>query len=61
MSCYPALFAELLDRGWTRAECGKLASGNILRVMRESVDGADRAEAGQLNGDFGLGWRTPSR
>jgi membrane dipeptidase len=40
VSCYPALFAELLDRGWTQAECGKLASGNILRVMRESVDGA---------------------
>jgi membrane dipeptidase len=49
VSCYPALFAELLDRGWTRAECGRLASGNILRVMRDAVDGA-----GQRNGDFGL-------
>jgi len=39
VSCYPALFAELLDRGWTQAECGKLASGNILRVMRAALDG----------------------
>jgi membrane dipeptidase len=38
VSCYPALFAELLDRGWTAAECGKLASGNILRVLRDAVD-----------------------
>ena len=49
VSCYPALFAELLDRGWTLAECGQLASGNILRVMRDAVDGA-----GQRNGDLGL-------
>lgn len=40
VSCYPALFAELLDRGWTQAECGKLASGNILRVLRDAVDAA---------------------
>lgn len=38
VSCYPALFAELLDRGWNEADCGKLASGNILRVLREAVD-----------------------
>src|SRR5215475_837733 len=25
VSCYPALFAELLGRGWSQAECGKLA------------------------------------
>ena len=35
VSCYPALIAELLGRGWSEADCGKLASGNILRVMRE--------------------------
>jgi membrane dipeptidase len=40
VSCYPALFAELLDRGWTAADCGKLASGNILRVLRDAVDAA---------------------
>jgi membrane dipeptidase len=40
VSCYPALFAELLDRGWSDADCGKLASGNILRVLRDGVDAA---------------------
>ncbi|HEY3905536.1 MAG TPA: dipeptidase [Streptosporangiaceae bacterium] len=38
VSCYPALFAELLDRGWSTADCGKLASGNILRVLRDATD-----------------------
>jgi membrane dipeptidase len=36
VSCYPALIAELLDRGWNEADCGQLASGNILRVMHEA-------------------------
>ncbi len=45
VSCYPALFAELLDRGWTTAECGKLANGNILRVLRDAVDSVDVADA----------------
>ena len=36
VSCYPALIAELLDRGWSDADCGRLASGNILRVMHEA-------------------------
>ena len=34
VSCYPALFAELLNRGWAEADCKALAGGNILRVMR---------------------------
>ena len=34
VSCFPALFAELLDRGWSEEECAKLAGGNVLRVMR---------------------------
>jgi membrane dipeptidase len=38
VSCYPALFAELIDRGWSRPDCAKLASGNILRVMGDAVD-----------------------
>jgi len=45
VSCYPALFAELLDRGWSTADCGKLACGNILRVLRTAADAADAAEA----------------
>jgi membrane dipeptidase len=34
VSRYPALFAELLRRGWSEADCKALAGGNILRVMR---------------------------
>jgi membrane dipeptidase len=34
VSCFPALFAALLDRSWTEADCGRLAGGNVLRVMR---------------------------
>jgi len=34
VSTYPALFAELLRRGWTEADCAALAGGNLLRVMR---------------------------
>lgn len=31
---YPALFAELVRRGWSDENLGKLAGGNLLRVMR---------------------------
>ncbi|CAE6449919.1 unnamed protein product [Rhizoctonia solani] len=34
VSRYPALFAELLRRGWSRAELEGLASKNFLRVFR---------------------------
>ena len=34
VSRYPALIAELLDRGWSEADCGKLACGNLLRAKR---------------------------
>jgi membrane dipeptidase len=40
VSGYPALFAELLHRGWTDADCALLASGNILRVLREAEQAA---------------------
>jgi membrane dipeptidase len=40
VSGYPALFAELLRRGWTDADCALLASGNILRVLREAEQAA---------------------
>ncbi|MDP9164192.1 MAG: dipeptidase [Pseudomonadota bacterium] len=33
---YPALFAELIRRGWTDADLAKLAGGNILAVMRQA-------------------------
>ena len=44
VSCFPALFAELLGRGWSEADCGRLAGGNVLRVMREA-EAASRALA----------------
>jgi membrane dipeptidase len=36
VSCYPALFAELLARGWSEDDCARLAGGNVLRVMRDA-------------------------
>ncbi len=34
VSAYPALFAELLRRGWTEPDCATLAGGNLLRALR---------------------------
>jgi membrane dipeptidase len=34
VSCYPALFAALLERGWSEEDCAKLAGRNALRVLR---------------------------
>lgn len=34
-SCYPALIAELMRRGWSDKRIVKLASGNLVRVFRE--------------------------
>jgi membrane dipeptidase len=36
VSCYPALVAELFDRGWSEDDCAQLCGGNILRVLREA-------------------------
>jgi membrane dipeptidase len=33
-STFPSIFAELIRRGWTEKNLAKLASGNMLRVMR---------------------------
>jgi membrane dipeptidase len=43
VSGYPALFAELAGRGWSEGDFGKLASGNILRVLADSVDAVSPA------------------
>ncbi len=34
VSTYPALFAELVRRGYSAADLAKIAQGNVLRVMR---------------------------
>jgi membrane dipeptidase len=41
VSTYPALLAELADRGWSDADLAKLSSGNILRVLQAAEDFAD--------------------
>jgi membrane dipeptidase len=45
VSCYPALIAELLDRGWSEADCSKLTSGNILRTLRDAEETARAVSA----------------
>ena len=49
VSTYPALFAELLGRGWTESDCAALAGGNLLRAMRQAesfaVSMSGRAQA----------------
>ncbi|MEH6791823.1 dipeptidase [Parasphingorhabdus sp.] len=40
---YPALFAELVRRGWSDDNLAKLASGNLLRVLREAEKAAASA------------------
>jgi membrane dipeptidase len=42
VSGYPRLFAELVRRGWSDDDLGKLASGNVLRVMRKAEEVARR-------------------
>ena len=58
VSCYPALIAELLGRGWSEEDCRRLAGGNILRVMREAeaaarAIGAQRGPSTARIEDFG--------
>ncbi len=43
VSGYPALFAELLTRGWTEPDCAALAGGNLLRVLRDAENAATSA------------------
>ncbi len=45
VSCYPALISELLDRGWSQEDCGKLTCGNLLRVMRDAEAAARLIQA----------------
>ena len=45
VTSYPRLLAELARRGWTDEELGKLASGNVLRAMRQAEAVAARLQA----------------
>jgi membrane dipeptidase len=45
VSTYPALFAELLSRGYTEEELEKIAGLNMLRVMRGMEEVADRLQS----------------
>jgi len=45
VSCYPALFAELLSRGWSQDDCARLAGGNVVRVLREAEAASCRLSA----------------
>jgi membrane dipeptidase len=45
VSCYPNLFAELLDRGYSDEDCAKIAGRNTLRVMRETAAVGERLRA----------------
>jgi membrane dipeptidase len=45
VSGYPRLLAELARRGWSDEDLGRLASGNILRVMHEAEQVASRLQS----------------
>ena len=53
VATYPALFAELMRRGWSDGDVAKLAGGNILRVM----EAAERVAAAQATPRGGTGAR----
>jgi len=44
VSTFPALFAELIRRGWSDADLKKLANGNLLRVLHAAEATAARLQ-----------------
>lgn len=44
VSTYPALFAELIRRGWKDADLAKLAGGNIIRALTRAEQVAARLQ-----------------
>ncbi|MEO7051748.1 MAG: membrane dipeptidase, partial [Rhodanobacter sp.] len=52
---FPALLAELARRGWSDEELGKLAGGNMLRVMREAAVVAQRLQSSELPSSVTIG------
>ena len=51
VSTYPALFAELIERGYSDEELAAIAGGNVLRVMDASEAVARRLRAERLAED----------
>ena len=45
VSCFPALIAELLRRGYRDDEVRAVAGGNVLRVLRDAEAAAARLQA----------------
>lgn len=45
VSTFPALFAELIRRGWSDADLKKLAGENVLRALRQAEAVAKRLQA----------------
>lgn len=45
VSKLPVLFAALLEDGWTEDELGKLASGNLIRVLEKVEEVRDELSA----------------
>jgi membrane dipeptidase len=44
VSTYPALFAELIHRGWSDDDLRKLAGENILRVLSKAEEVSSRLQ-----------------
>jgi membrane dipeptidase len=44
VTSYPTLFVELARRGWSDADLAKLASGNVLRALRQAEEVAARLQ-----------------
>lgn len=44
VSSYPALFAELIQRGWKDADLAKLAGGNLIRAFAQAEQVAARLQ-----------------
>src|SRR3546814_7458693 len=44
---YPALFAELARRGYSKSDLKKIASGNMLRVLK-AVEAYAASQTGQI-------------
>jgi membrane dipeptidase len=45
VSCFPYIFAELINRGWIESDLKKLAGDNVLRVFRAVEKAASRTSA----------------